>query len=151
MEARGLRAHTRVPLGRHALTSPVPSPQPVTHMAESLSTLDSRWFLHDGLKTLALVVLILAIRLALVRWASQQRGLTVEERRRWVGHIRNGMLLMFGIGTRDDRLVKEDGVWVFKHLLVNAWRSLEDVPWQGDLKMKGRPAMTPPKHKLEDN
>lgn len=98
MEARGLRAHPRVPLGRHALTSPVPSPQPVTHMAESLSTLDSRWFLHDGLKTLALVVLILAIRLALVRWASQQRGLTVEERRRWVGHIRNGMLLLFGIG-----------------------------------------------------
>ena len=56
----------------------------------------------------------------------------------------------FGIGTRDDRLIKEDGVWVFKQLLVNAWRSLEDVPWKGELTMKGRPAMTPPKHSLDD-
>ena len=65
-------------------------------------------------------------------------------------NIEYGTNFVFGIGTRDDMLIREDGVWVFKKLLVNAWRSLEDVPWKGDLLMKGRPAMTPPRHSLDD-
>ncbi|WP_336981135.1 nuclear transport factor 2 family protein [Altererythrobacter fulvus] len=65
-------------------------------------------------------------------------------------NIEYGTNFVFGIGTRDDILIKEDGVWVFKQLLVNAWRSLEDVPWKGDLLMKGRPKMTPPRHSLDD-
>ncbi len=67
-------------------------------MTEALSSLDSRWWLHDGLKTLALVLTVLAIRTLLVRWVSDQKGLTVEDRRRWVVHIRNGMLLLFSVG-----------------------------------------------------
>jgi hypothetical protein len=61
-----------------------------------------------------------------------------------------GTNFVMGIGTRDDRLIKEDGQWVFSHLLVNAWRSMEDVPWKGDLTMVGRPAMSPAKHSLDD-
>ncbi|WP_126173548.1 nuclear transport factor 2 family protein [Altericroceibacterium xinjiangense] len=61
-----------------------------------------------------------------------------------------GTNFVFGIGTRDDRLVKEDGVWVFKRLFVNAWRSLEDVPFKGEVRIQGRPKMSPPRHELED-
>ena len=60
-------------------------------------------------------------------------------------NVEYGTNFVFGIGTRDDRLVKIDGRWLFKTLFVNAWRSAEDVPWQGDIVMKGRPKMTPPK------
>ncbi|MFO0775241.1 MAG: mechanosensitive ion channel family protein [Nitrospiraceae bacterium] len=67
-------------------------------MTDALPTLDSRWFLHDGLKTIVLIVAIIALRALLVRWVSDQKGLTVEARRRWVIHIRNAMLLLFGVG-----------------------------------------------------
>jgi hypothetical protein len=51
-----------------------------------------------------------------------------------------GTNFLFGIGTRHDQLVKaEGGAWLFQELHVNAWRSLEDIPWQGDLTVKGRP------------
>lgn len=66
-------------------------------MTNILTVIDSGW-LHDGLKTLALVLSVFALRTLLVRWVSHQRGLTVEERRRWVVHIRNGMLLLFAVG-----------------------------------------------------
>jgi hypothetical protein len=49
---------------------------------------------------------------------------------------------VFGIGTRNDLLVKRNGVWLFKHLQVNGWTSRDQVPWQGEITMKGRP--TPP-------
>lgn len=61
-----------------------------------------------------------------------------------------GTNFVFGIGTRDDKLVKRNGFWLFKELFVNAWRTAEDVPWQGEIVMKGRPKMTPPKHRLDE-
>jgi hypothetical protein len=42
---------------------------------------------------------------------------------------------VFGIGTRDDVCVKRDGVWRFLQLYVNAWTSVEAVPWQGKLEL----------------
>lgn len=65
-------------------------------------------------------------------------------------NVEYGTNFVFGIGTRDDKMVKRDGVWLFKELFVNAWRTLEDVPWKGELVMKGRPKMTPPKHEREE-
>ena len=50
-----------------------------------------------------------------------------------------GTSFVFGIGTRQDTLRKFDGRWLFQTLHVNAWRSLADVPWQGQLLMKDRP------------
>jgi hypothetical protein len=51
---------------------------------------------------------------------------------------------VFGIGTRDDVCVKRGGVWLFKQLYVNAWTSVEAVPWKGELKLKSR-APSPPR------
>ncbi len=42
---------------------------------------------------------------------------------------------VFGIGARDDVCVKRNGVWLFKQLYVNAWTSVESVPWKGKLKL----------------
>lgn len=53
---------------------------------------------------------------------------------------------VFGIGTRDDTLVKEDGRWVFSTLFVNAWRGVEDIPWKGRLLMKAGSTASPPSH-----
>ena len=39
---------------------------------------------------------------------------------------------VFGIGTRDDRLIKEDGRWVFHKLTVNAWTAVDQIPWNGE-------------------
>ena len=54
-----------------------------------------------------------------------------------------GTNFVFGIGTRQDRLRKVDGRWLFHTLTVNAWRSLADVPWKGDIVMKDRPGAPP--------
>jgi hypothetical protein len=54
-----------------------------------------------------------------------------------------GTNFLFGIGTRDDRLVKRDGRWLFRSLFVNAWRGMSDVPWKGQVTMKGRPTPSP--------
>lgn len=48
---------------------------------------------------------------------------------------------VFGIGTRDDTLSRESGKWLFKTLHVNAWTEADQVPWKGDIIMKGRPKM----------
>lgn len=40
---------------------------------------------------------------------------------------------VFGIGTRDDLVVRQDGGWVFQALYVNAWQSRDDVPWKGEM------------------
>ncbi len=66
-------------------------------MTDAFSAIDSNWML-DGLKTLALVLAVFALRTLLVRWVSSQKGFTVEDRRRWVVHIRNGMLVLFAVG-----------------------------------------------------
>ncbi|MBN8817148.1 MAG: nuclear transport factor 2 family protein [Sphingomonas sp.] len=46
---------------------------------------------------------------------------------------------VFGIGTRDDRLVKRNGRWVFYKLHVNAWTAADQVPWKGDFMIDSRP------------
>jgi len=46
---------------------------------------------------------------------------------------------VFGIGTRDDRLVKEDGRWKFWRLTVNAWTEVDQVPWKGERTLPQRP------------
>ena len=46
---------------------------------------------------------------------------------------------VFGIGTRNDLLVKRNGVWLFKHLQVNGWTSRDTVPWKGEITMKAKP------------
>ncbi len=66
-------------------------------MINPFASLDSE-VLRDGLKSLAVVITVLAVRQLLVRWVSNQKGLTVEERRRWVVNIRHGMLLLFAVG-----------------------------------------------------
>jgi hypothetical protein len=53
---------------------------------------------------------------------------------------------VFGIGTRDDTLVKEDGRWVFQTLFVNAWRGLDDIPWKGKLLLKSGTTNSPASH-----
>ena len=55
-----------------------------------------------------------------------------------------GTNFVFGLGTRSDTLRKIDGRWLFHTLHVNAWRSLSDIPWQGEITMKDRPGMPPP-------
>jgi hypothetical protein len=47
---------------------------------------------------------------------------------------------LFGIGTREDLCVQRGGLWVFKSLFINAWRSQADVPWKGEVKLVGRPS-----------
>ena len=54
-----------------------------------------------------------------------------------------GTNFVFGIGTRDDTLVKRDGRWLFKTLYVNAWVSRDTVPWKGEITIKGRPGQAP--------
>lgn len=55
---------------------------------------------------------------------------------------------VFGIGTRDDVVEKQDGRWLFKSLYVNAWLSRDDVPWKGEMRLPPprpkRPDPTPP-------
>ena len=50
---------------------------------------------------------------------------------------------MFGIGTRDDRLVREDGRWKFWRLTVNAWTQADQVPWKGEGTIALRPRHSP--------
>ena len=54
---------------------------------------------------------------------------------------------VFGIGTRNDLVVKRNGVWLFKHLQVNGWTGRDQVPWKGEITMKARPVppAAPPK------
>ena len=54
-----------------------------------------------------------------------------------------GTNFVFGIGTRDDRLVKRDGRWKFFRLTVNAWTSANQVPWKGERTMVPRPMHKP--------
>jgi len=56
-----------------------------------------------------------------------------------------GTNFIFGIGTRDDRLVKRNGEWKFFRLYVNAWTAADQVPWKADRTMVPRPhrAMPP--------
>ena len=61
-----------------------------------------------------------------------------------------GTNFVFGIGTRTDLCVKQNGIWLFKHLQVNGWTARDHVPWQGEMKMAPRPvapaaAPVPPK------
>ena len=51
---------------------------------------------------------------------------------------------VFGIGTRDDRLVKRNGRWKFYRLHVNAWTDVDQVPWKGDLTLPQRPPYKSP-------
>jgi SnoaL-like domain len=39
---------------------------------------------------------------------------------------------VFGIGTVDVGLVKENGEWKFKSFYINAWTQPDDVPWKGE-------------------
>ena len=50
---------------------------------------------------------------------------------------------VFGIGTRDDFCIKENGVWVFQSLRINAWTTVDQVPWKGKITMPPRPGMPP--------
>ncbi|WP_159501772.1 nuclear transport factor 2 family protein [Microbacterium sp. 18062] len=50
-----------------------------------------------------------------------------------------GTNFVFGIGTRQDHVVRRDGRWLFQSLTVNAWTALDQVPWQGELRLKSRP------------
>jgi hypothetical protein len=59
-------------------------------------------------------------------------------------NIDYGTSFVFGIGTRDDEMRKVDGRWLFQTLKVNAWRTLADVPWKGEIVMKDRPGQSPP-------
>ncbi|WP_029013179.1 nuclear transport factor 2 family protein [Niveispirillum irakense] len=54
-----------------------------------------------------------------------------------------GTNFIFGIGTRDDRLVKRNGSWKFHRLFVNAWTKADQVPWKGERTMVPRPFNTP--------
>jgi len=54
-------------------------------------------------------------------------------------NIDYGTNFVFGIGTRDDKLVRRDGRWVFFSLFVNAWTAADQVPWRGERKMVQRP------------
>lgn len=50
-----------------------------------------------------------------------------------------GTNFVFGIGTRDDRLVKRDGEWKFFRLYVNAWTAADQVPWKAERTIAARP------------
>jgi hypothetical protein len=56
-----------------------------------------------------------------------------------------GTNFIFGIGTRDDRLVKRGGQWKFYNLFVNAWTAADQVPWKSERTMVPRPRnLAPP-------
>lgn len=47
---------------------------------------------------------------------------------------------VFGIGTWDNRCVREDdGVFRFSLVQVNAWRQASEVPWRGEPTLQGSP------------
>jgi hypothetical protein len=50
---------------------------------------------------------------------------------------------VFGIGTRDDRLVKRNGRWKFYRLTINAWTAVDQVPWKGERTLPMRPPYRP--------
>jgi hypothetical protein len=51
---------------------------------------------------------------------------------------------VFGIGTRDDIVVRTEDGWKFQTLYVNAWRDRDDVPWKGEMHLPPpRPARPP--------
>jgi len=50
-----------------------------------------------------------------------------------------GTNFVFGIGTRDDKVVRRDGRWVFQSLHVNAWTAADQIPWRGETRMVPRP------------
>jgi hypothetical protein len=50
---------------------------------------------------------------------------------------------VFGIGTRDDRLVRRGGRWKFYRLHVNAWTAVDQVPWKGERTLPMRPPYKP--------
>lgn len=54
-----------------------------------------------------------------------------------------GTNFVFGIGTRIDHVTKREGVWRFQDLKVNAWTAMDQVPWKGEIIMKGRPVYPP--------
>ena len=54
-------------------------------------------------------------------------------------NIDYGTNFVFGIGTRDDRIVKRDGEWKFFRLHVNAWTKLDQIPWKSERTMTPRP------------
>lgn len=60
----------------------------------------------------------------------------------WQADFRTNFV--FGIGTRDDRLIKEDGRWKFRKLHVNAWTAPDQVPWKGERTLTKRPDYTVP-------
>ena len=66
-------------------------------MTSWIPSFDSSLFV-DGVKSLTLLLGVLVLRALLVRWVSSQKGLTVEERRRWIINIRNGMVFVFAAG-----------------------------------------------------
>ena len=49
---------------------------------------------------------------------------------------------VFGIGTRIDHVTRKEGSWKFQSLKVNAWTQLDDIPWQGEIKL-ARPPQAP--------
>lgn len=51
---------------------------------------------------------------------------------------------VFGIGTRDDRIVRRNGRWVFFSLHVNAWTAADQVPWKGEMSLNVRPSNPSP-------
>ena len=51
---------------------------------------------------------------------------------------------VFGIGTRDDRLVKRNGRWKFYRLHVNAWTAVDQIPWKGERTLPQRPPYKSP-------
>lgn len=49
---------------------------------------------------------------------------------------------VFGIGTRHDHVTRKEGRWKFQSLSVNAWTQLDDIPWQGEIRMQRPPRPT---------
>ncbi len=52
----------------------------------------------DAIKTMVLIVSLLLLRMLLRRAVAKMPGLNVEDRRRWIISIRNGLLLLFIVG-----------------------------------------------------
>jgi hypothetical protein len=55
---------------------------------------------------------------------------------------------VFGIGTRDDLIVRQEEGWVFQSLYVNAWLNRDDVPWKGEMHL---PPLHPPRPDLSES